>query len=247
MKKKSAFIMRYLTTSLVTLIYIGMVVIHLVSDSFILSNQVDLLVTMLPFILMGAILDYILSRNHELDTLFKVIAQLLPLGILILPVIATIQLIAGYEHTELINYLMWIFLSLPFFIASYEKDNFKKMMIYSIVGTGFIVVVYYYITTLTLNINSGSGAFLYFIAYILMFYTASGSKKMPWMGTILGVLNAGSLLLLRYIPITEMAKLYGWDIDIATKMEFLVGTSLVICILIRFFHTLIKDTRKKNR
>lgn len=247
MNKKSAFIQRNLSALTFIVIYLFMVIMHLFIDSFVFINQLELLTTFLPFIVIGMILDFILRRNQTLDKTIRIAAQLLPACIFGMQGISALLELAGRDSYDLFGYLIWLFLAAPFFIASYNKEGNKPKMIYSIIGAGLIVVIYMYLTTKTNELNEGSGAVIYFISYFFMFYAASGIRKLPYLGAILGISNAAALLLFRYSPITDAAKIHGWDYDIVSNLETLLILTSILCILLCFFAFLQKREVKTEK
>ncbi|MHB8131136.1 MAG: hypothetical protein ACYDEX_19320 [Mobilitalea sp.] len=247
MNKKSLVIQRNFSTITLIAIYLIMVVTHLFYDSFVLEDQLILIITMLPFIMIGLILDFILRRNLALNKSIRIVAQLLPSGIFGMQLISTFLIYAEKEPSDLFNYLIWLFLALPFFIASYNKEGHKHKMISSLIGAGLIAVVYLFLTTQTDLLNEGSGAIIYFTSYFLMLYAASGIRKLPYLGIVLGVLNTVALLWLRYMPVTEDAINHGWDYDIFTNVELLIMGTLLLCILIRFLEVFQPKAIKTER
>lgn len=232
MSKKS-FILRNLSTTIFLVVYLCLVVVHISNDGFILENQIGLLITMLPFVLFGVVLDFLGKRNKTLEAWIRILAQLLPLGIFLMQIVSTVFLYLGKESYDIFNYLIWLFLTVPLFIISYEKDEFRPKILKSTIGTGAIAVVYVYLTIQTKNLDGGYGAMIYFVSYFLMLYLATGIKKAPYLGTAIGIINAILLLLLRYVPMTADAKSFGWDYSISFHFELLVITTFIICILIR--------------
>ncbi|MDF2485030.1 MAG: hypothetical protein K0R46_1198 [Herbinix sp.] len=81
MKNKSEFIRRNLSAVSLIAIYVITVMIHLFADSFILINQIGILVTMLPFILLGLVLDFILRHNKTIDNGIRLLAGIMPAAI----------------------------------------------------------------------------------------------------------------------------------------------------------------------
>ncbi|HWT75736.1 MAG TPA: hypothetical protein VN258_13605 [Mobilitalea sp.] len=241
MKKISSFILRNLSVTIFIVVYFGLVVMHLLSDQFILENQLSLILTMLPFIIYGIALDYLIRKNRALNTWIRIIAQLLPLGIFIMQIVSTVYLYLGKESYDIFKYLIWLFLVAPVFITSYTKDGMRSRIINTAIGTGAFIVVYVFLTTQTKELSSGYGAMIYFITYFMMLYTAGGIKKIPYLGTVLGVLNALLLLIHRYVPITSDARTYGWEYDISFLIEMFIVITFIICIVIR----LVEEFRKK--
>ncbi len=247
MNIKSTFSQRYLSTITLIAIYLIMVIIHIFYDSFILTDQLVLIVTMFPFIIIGFILDFLFRRNQTKDKTIRIFAQLLPAGIFGMQAISTVLSYAGEDSVSLFNYLIWIFLSLPFFIVSYNKEQHKSKMLYSIIGAGLFAAVYLFLTTQTDQMEEGSGAVIYFISYFLMIYAASGIQKLPLLGTALGILNAVALLWLRYAPTAETVKSRGWDYEIFSSIEFLLVGTFLVSVLIRLWETFQKKEMKTEK
>ena len=233
MNKKASFLFNNLSAIALALVYLCLVVMHLIIDGFILVNQLGLIMTMIPFLLIGIALDYLLKGNPQLTRGVRIFAQLLPLGVFLMQIITTVFLYLDRDSYEVFDYLIWIFLSLPFFISSYEKDGMRPRVIKTIYGTGAVVIVYVFLLTQTKELTYGISEFIYFVFYFLILFIVSGNRKFPYIGTVIGILNAAALLLMRYLPFTENAKYFGWDYDIAFLMELLVLSTLILCIIIR--------------
>lgn len=243
MKKSSAFLHRNLSIVLLVMTYLLMVVIHIISDSFLLKEQGELLLTMLPFFAVGSIIDYILARRQDVDKSLKVFAKLCPAFIFLMQGITSAYIILEQKPPELFDYLIWLILALPFFIASYDKKEHKHKLIYSGIGTGLVVLTYLFLTTQTDELNEGYGAVIYFITYFLLLYTASGNVKLPYLGMVLGLINAAAYLWLRYQPITEAARLHGWDYELYIMVDLLILITLCISILLRLLEEVLVRKR----
>lgn len=236
--------MRNLSALVFLLIYLIVVVIHLVSDSFILENQISLIIYLAPFVLIGLSLDYILRRNNTMNTAYRIVIKLLPLGVFLMILLSSLELFDSPDMPAAFENLFWIFICLPFFLASYQKDDVRRKLLHSLIGTGAIAAIYMFLTTQTDALDKKYGAVLIIISYFLLLYTASGIKRLQYIGLFIGCLNAVILLLLRYIPITQNAVSGGWDIDIASKLDMLLIFTCVFCILVRIYEAYI--TRKSN-
>lgn len=243
MDKKAAFLPRNLSAVSFVFIYIAMVINHLIDDSFNLTDQLSLIIVMLPFFLIGMALDFILRQNKTLTVWVRVVVQLLPLGIFLIQLLSTISLYLGLTSLDLFNYLIWLFIALPFFMASFEKDGLRLRMIRALIGTGSIAIAYIILTAQTDVLNKNYGATVYFISYFFMIFAASGIRQFPYFGVLLGILNAAALLVFRYFPITAGAKEYGWDYDIFGKVETLIMVTFTLCILGRLYEAI---QAKKN-
>lgn len=237
MNKALKIILNNLSGIAMFIVYLTMVIIHLAYDSFIAANQYELLVTMLPFILYGLILDYILRSNNDLGMGLKTFSRLLPIGIFVMQLITSILTAAGKETFEVFYYLIWIFLSLPFAIGSYQKVGFRKRFIFSLIGTALILAAYVYLTTQTDALDGRYGAIVYFMTYLMMIYSTSGIRKIPFLGIIIGALNAMAMILYRFFPNTAAAKYYGWDYDIFGSIEMLILVTLMASVMIRMIET----------
>ena len=235
MNKQAAFLIRNLSAVSFVFIYIAMVINHLIDDFFVPADQLSLVIIMLPFFLIGMALDFILWQNKALPAWVRVVAQLLPLGIFLMQLFSTITIYLGLTSLDLFNFLIWLFIALPFFIASYGKEGLRSRVLRALIGTGCFIIVYIILTTQTEVLNKNYGATIYFISYFFMLFTASGIKKFSYLGAVLGILNAAALLLLRYYPVTAGAKEYGWDYDIFGKVETLIMVVFVLCILSRLY------------
>ena len=216
-------------------IYIVIVAVLLFLESFQWETQWNIFSTMVPFFLIGAMLDYMTGKNKDLGKGYKILTQLMPTGVFVLLGTSFIFQAAGRPPVEAFQYLIWLFIAVPFFITSYFKENYRKRMFSSLLGTGFVGAVYLYLTTMTDELNEGNGLIVYLICIFLMFYAASGHKKLYPAGTVLGLAFAGILVFFRHYPLTYDGKLYGWDFDIAYKFELLLLFSFLICIIICFF------------
>lgn len=235
MVKISEKVLRNLSTIMFIMIYVAMVIIHLVSDSFILSDQFFLILLMLPFLFIGLSLDYILRHNKVMKTWYRVIIQLLPLGIFIMIFISSTMYYGEGNIYTVFDYLFWFFISLPFFLASYQKDALRQRILHSLIGAGAILVIYMYLSTQTKLLDKNYGAMLIVVSYFCMLYAASGVKRFPYIGLALGILNAVAMLFFRYVPFTQAAKMYGWEYDINGKIDMIIIFSFVICILVRIY------------
>lgn len=246
MNKKSKIIQRNMSLFTIAAIYLIVAIILLFLESFQLDTQLNVITTLAPFFLVGAILDYIVSRNTGLSTMYKIIVQLLPAGIFILFGLSVLLDIAGRNPVDAFNYIVWIFIALPFFISSNFKDNYKKRLLFSLIGTGLVGAIYLHLTTITDELNEENGLMVYLICFFLMFYAASVFKNLSYMGAILGALDAAILIFLWKNPITENAKIHGWDYDIAFNFETMIFLTFILCILICLLNVIIKEKSVKS-
>lgn len=245
MNGKAAFLPGNLSAISLLLVYVVMVVNHLIGASFDPADQLGLFFIMLPFILTGMALDFILRRNKTMTAGVHIAVRLLPLGIFLMQLAGTVMMYLDMTSPDIFNYLIWLFLALPFFIASYEREGQRQRSIRSLIGTGAVIIAYVYLTTQTDVLDRNYGALVYFMSFFLMLYTASGIKKAPYLGTAVGILTAVALLLLRYFPVTAGAREYGWDYDIFGKAETLIILTFVLCILIRLYEA-VKSGKHAN-
>lgn len=215
-------------------------------ESFQWETQWNVFSTLVPFFILGAILDYITDKNNDLTTGYKIFSQLMPTGIFLLLGISLIFEIIDRPPVKSFEYLIWVFVALPFFITSYFRDNYRRRMFSSLFGTGLIGAVYLYLTTLTNELDGEKGLIVYLICIFLMFYAASGYKKLFFIGIVLGLIDASIIIFLWKNPITKKARLYGWDFDIAFKFELLLLATFALCILISLLSTInkVKETNK---
>lgn len=232
-----SFVLIYLIIS-TTLIFL---------ESFQGETQWNVFSTFAPFFLLGIILDYLVSRNQELTTGYKFLSQLLPSGIFLIYGISLITDIIGRPPIEAFNYIIWLFVAVPLFIISHYKDNYRRRMFSSILGVGFVGAVYLHFTTITDELNKDYGLMVYLICLFIMFYAVSGVKKIYYLSSIIGLIDAIILLYIRKHPITDKAKVYGWDFDIAYNFEMILLTNLIICLLFCFLAELLKAKIKKKR
>lgn len=244
MNKRSGTVRRNLSLFTFIAIYLVIAIVLLFLESFQWETQLNVITTLIPFFLLGVILDFIVSRNHDLQKGYLIFAQLLPTGIFLLFGISVIVDIIGQPSIDAFNYIIWIFIAIPFFMTSYFRDNYRKRMLTSLIGTGLVGAVYMQLTTKTDALDESSGLIVYLVCIFLMFYAASRLKKMFFIGLVLGAIDAIILIFLWKNPVTDMSRLHGWDYDIAFQFELLLLTNFIICIMICLTSVLIKD--KKN-
>lgn len=213
--------------------YLLMVVAHLFIDSFIPSLQISLLTTMLPFIILGFIIDFLINRNDKIKHSYALAAKILPIGIFLVIIISTALEMIDRKPLELFNYFIWLFVSVPFMIASYNKDEHRKRVLYAGIGLAFIVIIYLYLTTQTKQLNTGYGSVIYFFSIFMMLYAASSIRKLPFISSIIGVLFAIALLWIKFLPSSTKANVYGWDYDIYFQFELILVVTFILCIIVR--------------
>ena len=241
MNEKPCFLIKHLSAFLGILFYIAIVVFHLLAEGFLPGIQFDLIATLLPFIVLAGILDFILSHNTKLASGYRILAQLMSACVLGMMFLSTSYYAEKNSSIKIFNFLLWLFLSLPFFIAGYYKELHWKKLKYSLIGTALIAAVYLYLTTITDELNESHGAVIFFLSCFFMLYAASSPAKFPFFGTILGDISAAVLLFFRFVPITADAKLRGWDSDIAFKFELILMATFIISVIIQLISVLKKD------
>lgn len=232
MKKNTVFVLRNLSALTFFMIYLVMVVILLFLESFIQEDQLNLVIVMVPCILVGILLDYIISRNEELPKGYKIFTQLLPASSFAFYGLVTIFSIAGNPLDPKYYYIIWLVISAPFMIASYHKKSHNIKLISSIIGTALVFAAYLYLTTLTDELVVGNGLVIFIISYFMILYSASGIRKMPYISSILGLLNAGILIYMYKSPASADALVYGWDYDFSYYFELLMLFLFCISVLI---------------
>lgn len=214
-------------------------------ESFQWETQWYVLTTLIPFFLLGAIFDYIVDKNHDLSIGYKIISQLMPSGIFLLYVISIILEEIDRPPIEAFNYMIWIFLAVPLFIISHFKEDYRKRMFSSLLGTGFVGAIYLHLTTLTDELDEGKGLMVYLICLFLMLYAAAGIRKLYYISAIIGLLDAIVLIFFWKYPPIDKARLYNWDFYIAFKFDMLLLATFIICLIISLIATLIKAKANK--
>jgi hypothetical protein len=96
-----------------------------------------------------------------------------------------------------------------------------------------------FLTTQTKMLNKNYGATIIIVSYFFMLYVASGINRLSYIGILLGTLNAAVMIMLRYFPLTALSRTYGWDIDIANKVEMLLLFTFIFCILVRIYEVIL--------
>jgi hypothetical protein len=196
---------------------------------------------------MGAILDYIVSKDHELQIGYRIFVQLMPTGVFLLYGFSLILDIIERPPVEAFSYLIWLFIAVPFFIASNMKNNYRRRMLFSIIGTGLVGAIYIHLTTMTDELDTGNGLIVYLICIFLMFYAASKLKRLFFIGAAFGLIDGAVLIFLWKNPITEASTLHSWDFDIAYQFELLLLANFIICIIICLVAAFTRGkTEKKN-
>ncbi len=238
MKKFFSFAARHLSASIFVAIYIVLIPVYLILEGFVPETQLNLLTLIVPFAVLGVVLDYIAENNKALDKNFKILARLLPAGVFLLFGITALLKAIGRETSDLFNYLMWLFITAPFFIASYNKERHKDRLTWSLIGTALVGGAYLYLTTKSLDLNRDSGLVIFLISYFLAFYAASNLKRLPWLSTVIGAINAAYLLLIYLYPNLDFNNLRQPYSDLALSFELLMMEFIILCILICLLSTI---------
>lgn len=248
MNKNDNFILKNLSIITFITVYILTVIIHIVSDSFLMGDQLGLLIVFLPFFLIGLALDFIVNRNKSLKRLPSVIAKLLPLGVIFLWLPNTILMNYGENYAVqyyfyYIGYVVWLFIALPFYIASFTKDGFRLRTIRSLTGTGIFAIAYIILTSKSGLLDKGFGFLTILLSYYFMFFAVSGIKKLNFAAPVIGLLDAIALFIFSKYPINKNAGVFGWDSDINIKIDIIILITFTICILIRIYGTFAADRK----
>ncbi|NLO09844.1 MAG: hypothetical protein GX129_08285 [Clostridiales bacterium] len=246
MDKKVGLVRRNLSLFTFIAVYLVIAIVLMFLESFQLETQWNVITTLIPFFLLGVILDFIVSRNHDLQKGYLIFAQLLPTGIFLLFGITTILMIIERPPIEAFNYIIWLFIAAPFFITSNFRENYRRRMISSLIGVGLVGAIYIQLTTMTDELEEGNGLIVYLVCIFLMFYAASGLKRLFYINLILGFIDAAILVFLWKNPLTEASRLRGWDYDIALQFELLLLANLIICIIICLIDVLIREKERKS-
>jgi hypothetical protein len=236
--------MKYLTALSMITVSLIFLVAHTILEGFLVKSQLGILLTMAPFLLLGLILDYILNRNTLLSRSATILAKICPLLLFITAGTSVLLESINQKQYPIFNFLPWVFIALSFFMASFDKENYKKPMIYSSIGTGLVIMAYLFLARDTDLLNEKYYSILYYITYFMIFYAATTIPKLPILGSFLGLCNVLVLLWLRYFPQGD-SKLYGWDYDIVYSFELLLTATLVVGILIRFIAEIIRNKMPK--
>lgn len=246
MKHVKSILQRNLSASIFLVIYLVMAVLFLLLEGFQADSQLNLVTVLLPCILLGILLDFIISRNTLLNSGQRFFTQLLPSGIFILYFIMILLRTAGRSLPDYYNYFYYLFISGPFMIVSYQKHGHKNRMIYSLIGTVIVFAFYLYLTTKTENLDKGSGLFIFMIAYFMMFYSASVIRKLPYLPILLGLINTAVLWYLYQNPVSPNGLPHNWDYDYLLYFEYIMLGIFAVCILVRVLEVFINkpDTHK---
>jgi hypothetical protein len=245
MSNKAGLVRRNLSLFAFIAIYLVIATVLLFLESFQPETQGNVITTLFPFFLLGIILDYIASKNHDLSKGYLIFSQLLPTGVFLIFGISIILDITGRPPIDALNYIMWLFIAVPFFITSNIRENYRRRMLTSFIGTGLIGAVYIQLTTKADELDKENGLIVYLICIFLIFYAASGLKKLFFSNIILGFIDGALLIFLRLNPITYKSRLYGWDYDIAYQFELLLLANFIICIILCLIKVLKEEIKKK--
>lgn len=238
MKKFISFIPKHLSASIFVAIYLVLIPVYLFLEGFVLETQLNLLILIAPFAVLGIVLDYITESNKAMANKYKLLVRLLPAGVFLLFGINAILKGAGRESSELFSYLMWLFITAPFFIATYSKERHKDRLIYSIIGTALVAAAYLYLTTKSNDLNTGEGLIIYLISYFLAFYAASNLKRLPWLSAVIGAANGVMLVLIYEYPNMDINSMNQPYSDIALSFELLMMEFFILCILVCLLSTI---------
>jgi hypothetical protein len=240
MNKRESFLSRNLSVMALVVVYICTVLYHISSDSFILGNQLGLLIIFLPFALMGLALDYIVRSNKTLNKGLGILARILPLSIIFLWLPNSIlmnyneNIIVKY-YFYYVGYVVWLFIALPFFIAGFSKEGFRHKTIRSLSGTAAFAVFYIYLVTKSGYLDRGAGFVIILLSYFFMFYAISGIKMLDLAAPLIGLANALVLFMYYKFPGTENR--FNWDSDINLKIDILMLITFLVCIIIKIYGT----------
>lgn len=240
MNKSESFLLRNLSVMALAFVYICTVLYHISSDSFILGNQLGLLIVFLPFALMGLALDYIVRSNKTLNKVLGILARILPLGIIFMWLGNSIfmnhneNIIVKY-YFYYVGYVVWLFLALPFFIAGFSKEGFRNKTILSLSGTAAFAVFYIYLITKSGYPDRGIGFVIILLSYFFMFFAVSGIKMLDLAAPLIGLANAIALFIFYKYPGTESRN--NWDADINLKIDILMLVTFLLCIIIKIYGT----------
>ena len=245
MNKKAGLVSRNLSLFSFIFIYLVIALILIFLESFQLETQWNVITTFIPFFLLGIILDFIVSKSLDLQRGYLIFAQLLPIGVFLLFGISVLLEIIGRPPMNALNYIIWLFIAVPFFITSNFRDNYRKRMLSSLIGTGLVGAAYIQLTTITNELDEKSGLIVYLVCIFLMFYAASGLKRLFFINIILGFIDAALLIFLWKNPITDNSRFYGWDYEIAFQFELLLLANFIICIIICLIDVLLREKEEK--
>lgn len=236
---KNSFLSRNLSLIAFAVTYIVTVSIHLSSDSFIAENQLALLIIFAPFFLMGAALDYITRNNESLNAFLGTLARLLPIGIIIMGMYKNNHMDSGNIITYYFNYyvgfVVWLFIALPLFFSSFNRNLLRQKTIRSLTGTAAFGIVYLMLATKTGALNKGAGFVIILLSYFFIFYAISGinGKLLNFSAPLLGIINAILLFVFYQFPGRDIS----WDSNINIKIDIMILITFIICFIIRVYAT----------
>lgn len=241
MSKNYGFISRNLSIIAFVVTYLITVSIHISSDSFIAGSQLGLLLIFAPFFIMGAVLDFIVRNNESLNSLLSVLARLLPLGIIIMGMhknrlINSSENAIVHYYNYYIGFIVWMLIALPLFFASFNRQLFRQKTIRSLTGTAAFGIIYLFLTTKTGALDKGAGFVIILLSYFFIFYAISGIQGLNYAAPVLGIINAISLLIFYRFP--GGTDRFAWDSNINIKIDLLILTTFIVCIIIRVYATL---------
>ncbi len=239
MKQVKSMLHKHLTAVIFLAIYLVMAVSFLFLEGFQAESQYNLITAILPCILLGMVLDYMISRNTVLNQGQKLFARILPSGIFILYFITLIFQLADRTLPDYYNYFYYLLIAGPFMMVSYQKEGHGKRMIFSLIGTALIFAFYLNLTTKTDQLDKDFGLIIFMISYFMMFYSASAIRRLPYLPVLLGVLNTAVLWYLYRDPLSTDGLPHSWDYDYLLYFEYIMLGFFLVCMLMRFLAEII--------
>ena len=233
MNSVNLFLQRNLSALIFLAIYLVMTICFLFLEGFQTESQLNLITIILPCLLLGIILDFILSRNSLLNNGQKNFTRILPSGIFLMYFITILFNIADRSLPDYYNNFYYLFISGPFMIASYQKQEHRNRMIFSLIGTVTVFAFYLYLTTKTEHLDKGFGLFIFMLSYFMMFYSASAIRKLTYLPILLGIMNTVVLWYLYQNPVSADGLPHSWDYDYLLYFEYIMLGAFVVCILVR--------------
>lgn len=227
MKQKSSFFITHLSVLSMVVVYLAFLIEHLISDGFILSNQLSVLLIMVPCIVLGFLDDYMLNHaNTKLS--FRIIGKLCLLCLFLIRLYINLAETLESTPPDWLNYIHYLFLTLPFFISGYEKESHHRKLIYTIIGMVAIGFTYMYLANGTDELTTESGSIFYFASFVFMIYSAGSFKKLPFIGALLACIDSLFLIYLRFFCMSERVMMHSWDYHFSYYYEI----SMVITFLL---------------
>ncbi len=234
MNRMKLLLERNLSALIFLAIYLVMVIVFLFLEGFQADSQWNLITVLLPFLLLGILLDFIISRNTLLNRGQKLFVHILPSGVFLLYLITLIFQMVGRSLPEYFNHLYYLFISGPFLMVSYRKQAHKHRMLFSLIGTAVVFAFYLFLTTKTENLEKETGLVIFLLAYFMMFYSASTIRRLPYLSVLLGLMNTAVLWYLYQNPVSLDGLPHRWDYDYMLYFELIMLGVFLLCILARF-------------